>query len=224
MSNPRQSETWRTKSNHGPKHILVNSKTPRDSVRCNFPVTIDPRTEPRVFGDETVEIGRKQVEHTDVALQLLPKNAMHLDLVRALKGSSSVQIRTPRAAETYPATAFFGDNGHAFTASELTERKSAEETKKGAETSLLAVLAFRSKHHFRQYPRGSDERKPAPGGVNEFVESPHLIVAVAEIIEVQITSGYDCVLKMIQDELGGRIKICVENRDEHLMRRKLVAG
>jgi hypothetical protein len=90
--------------------------------------------------------------------------------------------------------------------------------------SLPAVPGFRSEHYLRQHPRGSNEREPTSGGVNEFVESTHFVVAVAEIIKIQITSGYDCILKIVQDKLCRRIKICVENRDEHLMRRNPVGG
>src|ERR1700691_2183696 len=91
-------------------------------------------------------------------------------------------------------------------------------------TPAYVALAFRSEHYLRQHPRGSNEREPTSGGVNEFVESTHFVVAVAEIIEIQITSGYDCILKIVQDKLCRRIKIRVENRDEHLMRRNPVGG
>ena len=102
--------------------------------------------------------------------------------------------------------------------------RGVEERREDTGTSSLADLAFRSKHHLRQYPRGSDEREPAPASVNEFVERTHLIVAVAEIIKIQITAGHDCIPKIVQNKLRRRIKICVENHDQHLMRRNLVGG
>jgi hypothetical protein len=162
----------------------------------------------------------------EVAALLLPNRdgpGPHCTAEAAIFGAGSCSSNTT-SHDKASGTAFFGEKDHVFAASELYGKGERQETRGDTGTSLPAVLAFRSKHYLRQYPRGSDEREPVPGGVNEFVESAHLIVAVAEIIKIQITSGYDCILKIVEDKLSRRIKICVENCDEHLMWRNLVGG